>query len=156
LEEHREAHLIRYRVYEEWGDELAIRLSDPSLTQSERYMERIKKSHESSRQNKTGFNDPKQQSASGKKGGTIQTPAKILAYNRKLKEPSIKALTEGTKWIHPELAKPVVIAPNQVTLVADIKPILEKALPDCEDKTKLMNVSRAYFSSCMLKNFKGE
>ena len=84
LEEHEKAHQLRYDVYQEHGDKLALRFFKGwTPSKEELQKERRKLGLETQKKQKKGRFSPQQQAASGRIGGTIQTPAKLLKYKEK-------------------------------------------------------------------------
>jgi hypothetical protein len=79
-EMHQELHRTRYAVYGNNNDRLAIRFRDGDPT---RYAERARLSHLSQIKNGVGLGDRRLQSEKGKRGGKIQTEAKVKKVFRK-------------------------------------------------------------------------
>lgn len=141
--DHDKSHELREEVYHDIGDKLAIRFrSKKGITPEEATIMRIKASHESSKQNGTGFNSSAQQSKNGQKGGKKQTSKKIEKYQEKL-SPQVKAIMdEGSRWKHKLVPDVVEIPAGSMKLLIDLIPILLHRMPDCPDKENFKAVGQ--------------
>ena len=156
-EEHQKAHQLRYDIYQENGDKMALKFFKgfhPLKEVLEK--ERRKLGLETQKKQKKGRFSPQQQAASGKIGGTLQTEAKISKYILKQGPVVRKFIEEGSIWVNKENKELVIIKPKAIQLVYEFQSIFASSLPDGEKKTNLLKVERTNFSSAIAKVIKGE
>ena len=157
--DHQKAHELRYEVYQEVGDRVAVSFwANPTQNTLEAQQRRATITHEICRANKTGFFSPEQQSINGQKGGTVQTENKVEKYVEKLTDAVADGLGRDTRWKHRKDASIDIIhvKANTAKLVVDFQEIFVNALPEGEEKEKLSKMTTANFTSAVSKVFKGE
>ena len=156
VEDHVEAHRLRLEVYNEAGDWLAMRFyTNPNMTTKEAQQARIEASHKAQQENRSGFWDPIQQAINGRRGGTVQTDAKI--------EQSIKKQTEvtSTTLSNPMLFEVIatgekfMVQANTIRLLDEFRPIFLKYLPEGENKKRLAQTAKSNFTSSLARIFNG-
>lgn len=158
-EDQLKAHELRYDVYKEKGDLAAIRFwKDPPKNTLEAQRRRAVLSHETCRTKKIGFFCSEQQRLNGLKGGKVKSNKKIETYVNKLSPVVIDGLSKPMKWKHRtnNEIKIICIEANTLKLVVDLKSFFLEALPEGEEKEKLLKMSTINFSSAVSKVLKGE
>lgn len=84
VKDHFKAHSLRYDVYQEEGDRVALSFwTNPSNNTDEAIQRRIKLSHANSKKNCTGFNNSENQRKNGNKGGKVISESKIEKFKEK-------------------------------------------------------------------------
>lgn len=157
LEDYKQAHQLRYEVYNDLGDFYAVRFwSNPPQNTREAQLRRIKLSHQVSKQNQTGFFSSEQQRKNGQKGGSVKSQAKIESYKQKLTPVVAEALSKPMKWKHKKTHAIVEIEANAVQLIAQLRPFFVQALPEGEEKQNLVRMPTADFTSAISKVLKGQ
>lgn len=109
-------------------------------------------------QKKQVFFCSEQQRLNGLKGGKVKSNKKIETYVNKLSPVVIDALSKPMKWKHRtnNEIKIICIEANTLKLIVDLKSFFLEALPEGEEKEKLLKMSTINFSSAVSKVLKGE
>ena len=158
-EDHKKAHQIRYEVYAEEGDLNAIRFwNNPPKNTVEAQKRRIKLSHETCKVEGIGFFSSEQQSINGQKGGKVKSENKKATSIKKLTPVVANVLNQKMRWKHKKNVQIEVISiePGTLQLVADLRMIFVNSLPEGEEKTRLLHMPTANFSSSVSKVLKGQ
>jgi hypothetical protein len=152
-EDHFLAHYLRFEVYKHPGDKAALNFRlEPSLTTKEVVLKRIHLSHQSAKNNQSGFFSSEQQFKNGKKGGAKQTENKRQKYAEKISPITSEKMKNGLIWTHHELEHNLIVPPNSISLIIELLPIFRQSLPTNSVYTeKFKNVSNASFTSSISK-----
>nr|YP_009105649.1 putative HNH homing endonuclease [Xylochloris irregularis]AIT94362.1 putative HNH homing endonuclease [Xylochloris irregularis] len=140
--DHYIAHNPRFKVYSEFIDQLFLRLRTGQTLQAQR--DRIKASHKTQKFYQTGFFNKFQQVLRGKKGGKTQTPKKIEKYRTKLSLLIQQALASRMVWTNKYLEYPVVIEPDECSLVLEVMKKLQehRSFGTCQKSTITSGLAR--------------
>lgn len=157
VEDHMSAHSLRYDVYQNLGDKLAVNLRTDTPITRESILARVALSHEASRRNQSGFWSSEQQAINGRRGGAKQTESKRAKYKEKL-SPIIREKFQNTMvWSHPDFKQNLIIPTKKVELIIDLLPIFLDALtPDSTYYKNLENISNQSFTSSLSKVLLGK
>lgn len=119
-QDHFKAHELRYLAYNEYIDNLFLRLRTNQSLDKRNLM--IAASHLSQKQNKTGFYNSSNQVFNGKKGGRKQTQKKISKYREKLSEPVKQVFSKYMLWLNRANKKDIVkfFLADEIYLVKDL------------------------------------
>lgn len=98
IEDHKEAHCLLYETYQLMGDLCAINFWSETITNG--YQLRIKLSHNSQKQNQSGFFNSEQQRKNGKKGGAKKSQNKTNTYRQKVCQEWQEILDVNHTWVY--------------------------------------------------------
>lgn len=130
-EEHYKAHELRYKIYNNPGDEAALKFwSKPHLNSKEAARERALMTHQKCREKKLGFFSPEQQSLNGKKGGAKKSEANIQKHVDKLSTDIKEALSKPMCWQHKSTGVFVDVPANSIRLLVELRTLFAEALPE--------------------------
>jgi len=158
-EDHKKTHELRFEVYQEKGDSDAVRFwKNPPQNNIEAQKLRAQLSRETCKAKGVGFFSSEQQSINGKKGGKTKSDKKEASYVQKLTPAVVDRLSKPMLWKHRKNAEIgiIQIEAGSVKKIADFRLIFANALPEGEEKAKLLNMSTVNFTSAVSKVLKGQ
>lgn len=156
-DDHKKAHELRYEVYRESGDGLALKFwRNAPLNTLKAKRIRAAWTHDYCKQQGKAFYSSEQQSKSGKKGGAVKSDEKKKSYIKKLSPQVQEKLQAGTIWSHPLLTENLIVPANKVSLVIEFKKVFEDALSINVTKYNFINLPTTSFSSSVSKVLKGQ
>lgn len=147
--DHFKAHELRYLAYNQYVDNLFLRLRTNQTLNKRHLM--IAASHLSQKENKSGFYDSLNQSSNGKKGGAKQTQKKMDKYREKLSKPVKQVFSKYMVWLNRANKEDIVriFLADEIYLVKDLYLELHKCIP-----FKTSNITTV--TSCLARVIKGE
>jgi len=148
-DDHKKAHALRYDVYRESGDGLALKFwENAPLNTLEAKRLRAQWTQAYCKEQKKAFFSSEQQSINGKKGGAVKSEEKTKSY--------IKKLQAGTIWSHPLLTEDLIVPANKLRLIIEFKKVFADALGININQYSFIDLKTASFSSSVAKVLKGE
>ncbi len=155
-EDHYTAHEIRARVYNEQGDIIMIRMRKAGSTNlSEDAMNRMRTGDATRKAQGTGIYAEGVSAKGGRAGGAVKSEAKDLGQKSKMSEPVIKALNEGSSWVH-KTGVTCNVPPGLNTMPQLLKFLIEALPLDNEDRKKLEETNTGNVTSLLAKVIKNE
>lgn len=158
VEDHYKAHSLRYDVYHEEGDRLALSFwTNPVNNTDEAIQRRIKLSHAASKANGTGFNNIQNQRENGLKGGKVMSESKMEKFKEKRGEKVSQIVQSDSVWKNNETGEIFVVKANQISLIYDFRTVFLKHMPpNWVNFTLLTESKKSNFSSLLSRVLRKE